>query len=114
MINRWGHDIRRGYLVSFHTARGEVRAGWVRGFSRVSGYGWRVETSAGSCGVDDVMKVTSAFIRPGSRIEVGTGKPGYRWVQGWEVLNPETGAWSAPVRRAEALAMVRDLKGPTC
>ncbi len=78
MVNRWGADIRRGDLVSFHTSRGDIRAGFVRKFSRISGYGWRAETSAGSCGIDDITKVTRVFIRPGSPIEVGTGKPGYR------------------------------------
>lgn len=114
MLNRWGHTIKRGYLVSFYTSRGEVRAGWVRRFSRISGYGWRVETSTGSCSIHDVTKVTSEFLRRGCRIEVGTGKPGYRWVQGWEVLNPEWGTWSIPLRRSDTLAMLREMRGSEC
>lgn len=111
MINRFGTDIRRGDLVSFHTARGDIRAGFVRKFSRMSVYGWRIETSAGSCGIDDVIKATRVFIRKGDRIEVGTGKPGYRWVQGWEVLNPESGAWSCPMRLRDARGLVELMGG---
>lgn len=110
MRNRWNMEIRRGNLVSYHTSRGEVRAGWVRKFFRISGYGWRVETSSGSCGIDDVISVKSEFIRRGCRIEIGTGKPGYRFVQGWQVLNPETGAWSVEMRRAHALIEVREMR----
>jgi hypothetical protein len=90
MRNRFGTDIKRGDLVSDHTSR--------------------VETSAGSCGVNDVIKSTRVFLRKGCQIEVGTGRPGYRWVQGWQTLDPETGAWSAEMRRADAVAMVAQMR----
>lgn len=110
MRNRFGVDVRRGFVVSFHTARGEVRCGVVRKFYRISGYGWRVETSVGDCGVDDVIKATapSALIRRGCRIEVGTGAPGYRWVQGWQVRElTADGGWSVEMRLRDARAMLR-------
>lgn len=113
MINRFGIEIRRGDLASFHSARGEVRCHFVRRFSRVSGYGWRIETAAGSCGIDDVIKAIRPrdLIRPGCRIEVGTGKPGYRRVQGWQVRDLEnSGAWSYEMRRADALADLRRMR----
>lgn len=113
MINRFGIEIRRGDLISFHTARGEVRCHFVRRFSRVSGYGRRIETAAGSCGVDDVIKATRPrdLIRPGCRIEIGTGKPGCRWVQGWQVRDLENfSAWSFEMRRADALAELRRMR----
>lgn len=110
MVNRFGMEIRRGDLVSFYTSRGEIRTGFVLKFFRISGYGWRIETGSASCGVDDVAKVTRIFMRKGCQIEVGTGKPGYRWVQGWQVLNPETGAWSAEMRRRDAMNSVYWMK----
>lgn len=73
--------------------------------------------NASEPGADDYPPINLApyrvadYIRPGARIEVGTGKPGYRWVQGWQVLNPENGAWSAEMRRADAVRMVREIKG---
>lgn len=111
MKNRFGTEIKRGDLVSFHTSRGEVASGFVAKFFRISGYGWRIQTTRGtSCGVDDVIKVTREFIRRGCMIEVGTGKLGYRWVQGWETFDPCTGAWSVPMHRADALTMAADMR----
>lgn len=113
MINRFGLEIKRGDLVSYHSARGDVRTGFVRKFFWLSGYGRYMETTAGSCGIDDVIKVTRQFLRPGFRVEVPysrNGRPGYRWVQGWQVLNPETGHWSVDVRRSDALAMVSAMR----
>lgn len=58
------------------------------------------------------MKLSN-FIRPGYRIEVGCtrrGKPGYRWVQGWQVFNPATGRWSVEMRRKDAIACAKEIK----
>lgn len=47
------------------------------------------------------------FLR-GDMIEVGTGKPGYRWVQGYYEINPENGnRVYPPVTRREAQARAR-------
>jgi hypothetical protein len=52
----------------------------------------------------------SELIRPGCQIEVGgTYRPGYRWVQGWEVRDPRTGNWSTPMRLSEARQHARSL-----
>lgn len=43
-------------------------------------------------------------------IEVGAprnGRPGYRWVQGWQV-NYAPGRVSTPMRRADAFALLRE------
>lgn len=59
------------------------------------------------------------YIRPGFLIEVGCtvrrkrgarGRPSYRWVQGWQVFDPNTGRWSVEVRWRDALAMARNIK----
>lgn len=53
------------------------------------------------------------FIRPGHRIEVGCtrrGRPGYRWVQGWQVFNPDTGRWSVEMRWYDALSVAQQIK----
>ena len=59
-----------------------------------------------------------AMLRPGVDIEVsrpirrGKGRPyrpGYAWVQGWEVLNPATGRYSVPMRYRDALRHAADM-----
>ena len=64
------------------------------------------------------MKLSN-FIRPGHRIEVGCtirrrrsnrGRPGYRWVQGWQVFDPTTGRWSVEMRRCDAIACAKQIK----
>lgn len=54
--NRWGVVVLPGRVVTFSTARGETRCGTVRKLTRMSVYGWRVETSAGSCSIHDVIE----------------------------------------------------------
>lgn len=52
------------------------------------------------------------LIRRGCRIEVGCtvrGRPSYRWVQGWQVLDPRTGRWSVEMRYRYALMEAREL-----
>lgn len=56
MKNRFNIEVKPGYRVSYNTARGEVRTGIVLKLCQMSVYGWRVETSRGSCGIDDVIK----------------------------------------------------------
>ncbi len=116
MRNRWGIEVEKGMIVSFHHARGNpVLVSFVKRFSRVSPYGWRVETSTGhSCSIDDIVKATKPqWMRKGARIEVPhcrNGRPGYRWVQGWQVWNPETGFFSTEERFSSALSAVADMK----
>lgn len=58
------------------------------------------------------MKLSN-LIRPGHRIEVGCvrrGRPGYRWVQGWQVFDPNTGRWCVEVRWRDAVAMAKQIK----
>lgn len=57
----------------------------------------------------------AALLRRGAMLEVGTAgpgrkaRPGYRWVQGWEVLDPRTGYWSHVMRRKYALAEAKQI-----
>lgn len=54
MLNRWGLNVRRGLPVRVSLARGGKECGIVRGFERISGYGWRVILESGkSAGIDD-------------------------------------------------------------
>lgn len=106
MINRFGTEVEHGDFVSFHPSRGDTRAGFIQKIFRISGYGWRIQTRAGSCGLDDVIKTTRNFIRAGCHIEIDTGSR----APGWEVLDPDTGLWCNPVRRADALRMVRNMR----
>lgn len=63
----------------------------------------------GRLNVHTPLMTHTMLLRPGFRIEVwtpkrrGHGRAGYRWVQGWDVQDPATGRWSAPMRRNEAL-----------
>ena len=59
------------------------------------------------------------MIRPGCRIEVpapkrrrrwGTYRPGYRWVQGWQVLDPATGHYSVEMRYRDALTHAAEMR----
>jgi hypothetical protein len=58
------------------------------------------------------------MLRPGAMVEVGTGRPGYRWAQGWEVRDPVSGRYSTPMRYRDALAMAQTaidaMQGPAC
>jgi hypothetical protein len=62
------------------------------------------------------MERITNLIRRGCMIEVGCNcgrgrgrlyRPGYRWVQGWQVLNPASGNWSAEMRLRDAQRMAR-------
>ena len=55
MKNRFGVEINRGHVVTFHTARSGIRGGTVLKFTRMSIYGWFIETTGGSCALDDVI-----------------------------------------------------------
>lgn len=52
-----------------------------------------------------------------TQIEVGTGRPGYRWTNGYFVTNPKPGQTPAdakiypPVVRKEAYALAREIHG---
>lgn len=51
------------------------------------------------------------MLRPGAQIEIGAtinDRPGYRWVQGWEVKSLQTGRYSTPMRYRDALAMAQN------
>lgn len=51
------------------------------------------------------------------RIEVPAlrrGRPGYRWTQGYYVVDPRNGAIHTPVIRKEAYALARELYGEDC
>lgn len=53
------------------------------------------------------------YVRPGYRIKIGCprrGRPGYRWVQGWQVFDPSTGRWSVEMRWHDALNAARQLR----
>jgi hypothetical protein len=44
-------------------------------------------------------------------VEIGApinGRPGYRWVRGWEVKSPQTGRYSTPMRYRDALVLARN------
>lgn len=54
MLNRWSLNISRGMPVRVTLARGGHECGIVRGFERISGYGWRLILESGkSAGIDD-------------------------------------------------------------
>ncbi len=63
------------------------------------------------------MNNVKSIIRKGLMIEVGfcrNNRPSYRWVQGWEVKNLQTGNWSTPMRYFDALISAHmELKGAT-
>jgi hypothetical protein len=48
-----------------------------------------------------------------TRIEVGTGRPGYRWTTGYYVIGPNGVKQYPPLRRREAYAAARQ-QWPDC
>ena len=57
MRNRWGIELKRGLFVTCNHPRGGKESGVIKGFERISGYGWRVILDSGfSAGIDDVSE----------------------------------------------------------
>lgn len=111
MRNRWGIELKRGLFVTCNHPRGGKESGVIKGFERISGYGWRVILDSGfSAGIDDVGETHEIIVmlRP-MRVEIGTGKPGYRWVQRYLVVRPNGTEEHPAVTRSEAYARAREL-----
>ena len=114
MRNRWGIELKRGLQVTCNHPRGGKESGVIKGFERISGYGWRVILdSAFSASIDDVIEPRNVIVmlRPMRRevAHVRNGRPGYRWAPGYVVVKPDGTEEYPPVSRTEAYARAREL-----